>query len=293
MPQTSHFKAELILVLVTIIAAFGWIFSKEALVGLPPVFFLGVRFVVAGFVLFFAGARYFKGLRLKDIKGAIWVGCVMGFAMMFWIIGLDQATNLGVGAFINSLGVILVPVFARFLFGEQPARNIWFALPVAIIGLALLALGNGLQFELAQLYFLVAAVTFALQFNLLTRMSMRLHVLVLTAIQLTVAGAFLLCVSMLFEEIPHSVSLPVMGWFLASTLIATSLRFLLQTYGQSLTPASHAAVIMNLEPVWTALLAALWFNEKMTAVQAIGCSLIFFAMLLSKWPQVRALLKGR
>lgn len=282
----SHFKAELILVLVTVIAAFGWIFSKEALAGLPPIFFLGVRFVIAGIVLFFVGARFFKGIRWQDLKGAILVGAVMSIAMMFWIVGLDQVSNIGVGAFINSLGVILVPVFARLLFKERPARSIWVALPVAVLGLGCLALGNGVSFEWAQVYFFIAAITFSLQFNLLTRMSTKLHVLVLTAIQLFTAGSVMLFVSPALEEIPHTVSLSIVGWFLASTLIATSLRFLLQTYAQSLTPASNAAVIMNLEPVWTALLAAVWFSESMTTLQATGCSLIFFAMLVSKWRQV-------
>ncbi|WP_417552576.1 DMT family transporter [Marinomonas fungiae] len=289
----SHFKAELILVLVTVIAAFGWIFSKEALAGLPPIFFLGIRFVIAGIVLFFVGARFFKGVRWQDLKGAMAVGAVMGVAMMFWIVGLDQVSNIGVGAFINSLGVILVPVFARLLFNEQPARSIWIALPVAVIGLACLALGNGLSFEWAQVYFFIAAVTFALQFNLLTRMSTKLHVLVLTAIQLLTAGSLMLMVSPTMEEIPHTVPLSIVGWFLASTLIATSLRFLLQTYAQSLTPASNAAVIMNLEPVWTALFAALWFSESMTGLQLGGCVLIFFAMLVSKWKQVCVFLRLR
>lgn len=131
----SLLKAELILVSVTIIAAFGWIFSKEALAELPPIFFLGVRFVIAGIVLFFVGARFFKGIRWQDLKGATLVGAVMSIAMMFWIVGLDQVSNIGVGAFINSLGVILVPVFARFMFKERPARSIWIALPIAVIGL--------------------------------------------------------------------------------------------------------------------------------------------------------------
>ncbi|SBS28118.1 putative DMT superfamily transporter inner membrane protein [Marinomonas aquimarina] len=287
----SHLKAELILVLVTIIAAFGWIFSKEALAGLPPIFFLGVRFVIAGIVLFFVGARYFKGIRWQDLKGAIMVGAVMSVAMMFWIVGLDQVSNIGVGAFINSLGVILVPVFARLLFKEHPANSIWLALPIAVVGLGCLALGDGVSFEWAQLYFFIAAVTFALQFNLLTRMSTKLHVLVLTAIQLFTAGAIMLLVSPSMEEIPHTVPLPIVGWFLASTLIATSLRFLLQTYAQSLTPASHAAVIMNLEPVWAAFMAALWFGETMAVIQVIGCVLIFLAMLVSKWQQVRVFLR--
>jgi drug/metabolite transporter (DMT)-like permease len=83
----------------------------------------------------------------------------------------------------------------------------------------------------------------------------------------------------------------VLGWFLASTLIASSLRFVLQTYGMSLTSVSHAAVIMNLEPVWTAIFAVIWFGESMRVAQIFGCFLIFVAMFMSRWPLIRAMFK--
>lgn len=289
MKQGMHFKAELILVFVTILAGFGWIFSKEALVGLPPFFFMGVRFIIAGFVLFLAGQKYFRGLDWKDVKQASLVGVVMGVTMVFWVTGLDQGSNLGVGAFITSLGVVLVPVVARVLFKERPPTSIWVALPFAIVGLGFLALNNGLNFEFAHLFFLGAAVTSAFQLNLLSRSSMRMHVLVLTAIQLSVAGVLLLGLSLATETLPHSVSMGVAGWFLGSTLVATSLRFLLQTYGMSLTPVSHAAVIMNLEPVWTAIFAVLWFSESMGIGQVFGCLLVFIAMLVSRWSQIKGI----
>ncbi|NLQ17655.1 DMT family transporter [Marinomonas sp. M1K-6] len=291
MKQGTHVKAELILVLVTILAGFGWIFSKEALAGLPPLFFMGVRFIIAGFVLFLAGQKYFKGLDWQDVKQASLVGVVMGITMLFWVTGLDQGSSLGVGAFITSLGVVLVPVVARFMFGARPPLSIWLALPIAVVGLGFLALNNGLSFEFAHVYFLGTAVCMAFQLNLLSRFSMRMHALVLTAIQLSMAGCLLLFLSLLTETLPHSISIEVAGWLLASTLIATSLRFLLQTYGMSLTPVSHAAVIMNLEPVWTAIFAILWFSESMGLGQVVGCLLIFIAMLVSRWPQIKAIFK--
>ncbi|BFM50782.1 DMT family transporter [Marinomonas sp. THO17] len=291
MKQASHFKAEAILVLVTIIAGLGWIFSKEALVGLPPLFFMGMRFLVAGFVLFLVGQKFFYGLNWQSVRQACLVGVLFGVTMMFWVTGLDQGSNLGVGAFITSLGVVLAPLVAHFMFAERTPMSIWVALPFAVIGLGFLALNNGLDFELAHFYFLAAALGSALQLNLLARFSLRMHVLVLTAIQLFTAGGVLLGLSLLFETLPHSISVSVAGWFLASALIASSLRFLLQTYGMSLTPVSHAAVIINLEPVWAAIFAVFWFNETMNVGQIFGCMLIFVAMLVSRWPQVRSILR--
>lgn len=292
MRQDSGFKAEWILVLVTILAAFGWIFSKEALAGLPPLLFMGARFLIAGFVLFLVGQKYFRVIQWGDVKQAIMIGAVMGIAMMSWITGLDQGTNLGVGAFITCLGVVFVPIIGRLVFGVRPPLSIWVALPVAVVGLAFLALSNGLSFEVAHLYFLGTAIGIAFQLNLLSRFLVRMHVLVLTSIQLSAAGVLLLCVSFLTESLPQSVELEVIGWFFASTLIATSLRYLLQTYGLSLTPVSHGAVIMNLEPVWAAIFAVLWFGEVMTIGQVFGCFLIFVAMLVSRWSQIKGIFKS-
>jgi len=79
---------------------------------------------------------------------------------------------------------------------------------------------------------------------------------------------------------------------LASAILATTLRFFVQLRGQSLTSASHAAVILMLEPMWTALVAAWWFGETMSAQQFLGCALIFSALVLSRWRWVRDLLRS-
>ncbi|MCZ2722899.1 DMT family transporter [Marinomonas sp. 15G1-11] len=190
-----------------------------------------------------------------------------------------------------SLGAILTPIMAKFLFGASPSNSVWYASLVAIIGLGFLSLANGLDFELSHLFFLGSAFCVALQMNLLSRFSLNIHVLVLTSIQLIVTGVVLLLVSFIFETMPESISNEAIKWLLLSIVIATSLRFFLQTYGLSLTPVSHAAILLNLEPVWTAILATFWFSEVMKANQIIGCSLIFLAMLVSRWHQFKEFIK--
>ena len=44
-------KATLILVLTTVFAGLGWIFSKQAIAGLPPFAFIGIRFIAASVFL--------------------------------------------------------------------------------------------------------------------------------------------------------------------------------------------------------------------------------------------------
>ena len=291
MKQKIAFKAELILILVTILAALGWVFSKESLAGMPPLFFIAMRFFVGGVVLLLVGQKYFHRLQWQDVKQVILIGIVLAIAMLCWIMGLHTGSNLGVGAFITCMGVVFVPLVGRLLFADRPPMSIWAALPIAVVGLAFLALSNGLSFEVAHLYFLGTAICVAFQLNLLSRLLLRMHALVLTSIQLSTAGFLLLIISLLTETLPQSININIIGWFLASALISTSLRYFLQMYAMTLTPVSHAAVIMNLEPVWAAIFAVIWFNEVMTLGQAFGSFLIFIAMFVSRWPQIKGIFK--
>ncbi|MCG2634638.1 MAG: DMT family transporter [Gammaproteobacteria bacterium] len=288
MTDPKHLKADLLLLLVTLLAAGGWIFSKEALVGMPPMMFIGVRFALASSVLCIAGRQQWSGLTSRDYRAAAIVGLLFTVAMMLWITGLQRATHIGEGAFITSLSSVLVPMIALSLFGQAQPRIIWLALPVAVAGFALLALGHagsgvGFQLEAAQLYFLAAALALALQMIFNSRAVQHMPALLLTAIQLMVVGVCTSLVSIFTEQWPAVISLEVAGWFIASTFIATSFRFFIQTYAMSLAPVSHAAMILTLEPVWTALLAAAWLGESMSPLQLLGCSLIFLALMINRW----------
>lgn len=293
MSLSSHAKADLVLILVTLLAAVGWIFSKETLAGLPPLLFIGTRFLLAGLVLLVLGRSDLHRIKQPDMLWrSLCIGAVMAAALLCWIKGLEQGSHLGEGAFITSLGVVLVPVIARLLFGDVVALSTWVSLPVAVTGLGLLSLDGGFNPDPGQLYFLSAALLFSFHFTLIARLAAKIPAVILTATQLIVAGLISTVVSALVEPWPTEVAIPIWGWFLASALVATSLRFTLQTYGQGLAPVSHVALIMVLEPVWTALIASLWFDETMTQLQLLGCTLIFSAMLISRWRWYRGLFRS-
>jgi drug/metabolite transporter (DMT)-like permease len=75
-------------------------------------------------------------------------------------------------------------------------------------------------------------------------------------------------------------------------VLGSAARFLLQTHAQSLSNHSHGVVIMVVEPVWVALLAAGWFGETMSPVQLAGCGLIFASLLINRANLVRQWLKA-
>lgn len=290
--MSSHsLKADALLVVVTLLAAISWMFSKEAVNEMPPLLFIGSRFLLAGVFLALFSQRSLIGLNPKQWLASAQVGILFGLSMCLWIFGLFHAKNLGEGAFITSIASILVAPISYFIFKAKVEKSNWLALPVAFIGLGLLGLENGFNPEKSQLFFLGAAILLSLTFILNGRAAVRMSAAALTAISLSFVGLMAIFISVYVETWPEAATVSMTKWLVLSALIGTAARFLLQTYAQGLTTPSRAAVIMILEPIWTALIAAAWFNERMSSLQLIGCSLIFAALIINRWANVQAWLK--
>ncbi len=281
-------KADAVLVAVTLIAALGWIFSFHSLQGLPPLLFIGIRFLSGGLILGAFGLQGVTEVRKNAgaLRQCLQTGLVLSVAMMCWIMGLQLTTAMGPGAFISSLGVIIAPIMAGVLFHARIARSTWVAALVATVGMACLALQPGMTIHTADLFFLASALAFSVQFNLNSRFAGKIPALPLTAIQLSVVGLVTLAISAAIESWPDHVSTTTWLWVVTSILIATCLRFYLQVSAQGRTPLSHAAFIMTLEPVWTAILALVWLGERMRPQQVVGSALILCALVISRWRSI-------
>lgn len=307
--MTDAHKSDLLLVVVTLLAAVSWIFSKEAILLMPPLMFMAARFLIAGIFLAIFAHKAILALNGDQIRRAVGVGLVFGIAMSFWIMGLVNIESMGEGAFLTSLGVVIVPIIARLVFREPQPASTWLAIPIAVAGLALLSLKNGFRPEAGQLFFVVAATIFALYFTLNTRAANqrtvinrrgqtvekhRVPALPLTALALLTVGVVTLVESALMEPWQPTLSEPaplLIWWVLASAIIGTAGRFLVQTFAQSMSAHSHGVVILVLEPVWVALFATGWFGETMEPLQLAGCGLIFAALIVNRWNALSRALK--
>ncbi len=291
--NTHSLKADILLIIVTLLAAVSWMFSKEALTEMPPLLFIGTRFLLAGVFLALFSKSSLTGLNVKQWIASTQVGILFGMSMCLWIFGLFYSKNIGESAFITSIASIIVAPISYLFFKDKVSRSNWIALPIAFIGLAFLSLENGFKPEASQTFFFASALLLSLTFILNGRAAARMPAAALTAISLSFVGCMAIIISAFVETWPMQTTSSMIQWLLLSAIIGTSARFLLQTYAQGLTTPSHAAVIMILEPIWTALIAAAWFNERMSGLQVLGCSLIFAALIINRWSSVRVWLRSR
>ena len=99
-------QADLLLIAATVIAACGWIFSREAIAGMPVFAFLGLRFFFAALLLlpFCRGFRPQKQHWPKLIISGLW----FALNLCLWISSVSTTASLGEGAFIMSLSMMFV-----------------------------------------------------------------------------------------------------------------------------------------------------------------------------------------
>ncbi|EPP7508956.1 DMT family transporter [Vibrio cholerae] len=276
----TRFPAELLLVLTTLLAAGGWVFSKQAIQELPPFGFIGLRFIAASLCLlpFCLGAL--KKASRQACLQSMGVGVLLAASLFCWIHAISISDTLGEGAFIMSLSMLFVPLLAWPIFGQRPIRAFWLSLPVAVVGLFLLAWNGTWQFAANQLWFLAASCCLALHFNFNSRFSSQLPPMLLTTIQLFTAGCLGITLSGLTESWPATISLVTWKWFALSVLLATSLRYLMQTMGQKSANPTNAALLMLLEPVWTLVLSVVIYQETMPFNKMLGCGFLLASLLL-------------
>lgn len=248
---------------------------------MTPLLFLGIRFICAGLIVGSFDLLSAKKLSDKDIIGILLTGSLLGIQTSLWGIGLYHAQHLGIGSFLVSLSFLLIPV-TGMLFGLSVQRSTWFALSIAGVGLLLLFSNRDFTLRLSDSYFLLSAILYAFYFNCNGRLSGHVPTILLTSYQLVIAGFVCFAGYFIFEfnsEQTFNALFSVLGWVLASILIATSLRFFILVKALSMKPKSQGALIMTLEPIWVTLLAVIFFEETLTSIEICGIILICIALL--------------
>lgn len=191
-------QADLLLIAATVIAACGWIFSREAIAGMPVFAFLGLRFFFAALLLlpFCRGFRPQKQHWPKLIISGLW----FALNLCLWIYSVSTTASLGEGAFIMSLSMMFVPLTAWVMMKVRPPRAWWECLPIAVVGLGLLSLHMPIAFHPSQGWFLLTALVQSIWFCYTSRCAREVPLIPLTTVQLAITGIVGLTISAAVER---------------------------------------------------------------------------------------------
>ncbi|GIU05060.1 MULTISPECIES: DMT family transporter [unclassified Shewanella] len=273
-------RGVLYLFIATLLAAMGWIASKVVVQSMAGEMFIASRFILASLILVPFCYKSLLKLSAKQVLSACGVGVFLGLALQVWIYAVSISDGLSEGAFIMSLAMIIAPLTAWLLFQVKPNRAFWIALPVSVSGMMLMSLTNGWKMESSQLLFLLASALLSVHFVMNKRISGNLKPLVSICLQLFVVGLVGLLYTLYTEPEAVEFSNHLLVWFVLSIVMATSVRYLLQTMGQYKVSMETAALLMILEPIWTLLLSISVLGETLEPQKLLGGGVIFVSLFL-------------
>jgi drug/metabolite transporter (DMT)-like permease len=245
-----------------------FVIIKEAVATLPPLAFVGWRFLLGAAVLAAISPPGGRALWRDGLIAGSWL--FAGYALQTVGLAHTSASNSGL---ITGLYVVLTPLVAAVVARRFPGLLISIGALLAFGGLALLTLNDGLRLQYGDLLTVGCALSYAAHIVYLSRVATRHRVVAFTAVQLLVTSAGGLAASALLEGLPLP---PASTWpaLLITGLAVSAGAFLLQVWSQTVIGPARTAIILALEPAIAAAVAALALGERLTGRGWVGATLI-------------------
>jgi drug/metabolite transporter (DMT)-like permease len=251
----------------------------DLLARVPTLDFLAVRFAIASVTLVVLAPRALTRLTRESRRHAVVLGCLYGVAQILQTAGLAK-TPATVSGFITGMYVVATPVFAALILRSRIGVLTWVAVAIAMAGLGVLTL-SGFSIGYGEALIFVAAMVYALHIVGLGAWSDPQQALGMSIVQLMVITVICLACTA-----PNGLVLPdrTSDWvsMVYMAVVAGAGAMIGQTWAQAHLPATRAAIIMSMEPVFAALFAVLFGGESATERMLFGGVLVLAAMLLAE-----------
>lgn len=279
-------------------AAFFWgttfVAQLEGMDGLGPFSYAAPRYLT-GFlslliVLLYTRRSRAKERRQKNYQRGFAIGLLIG-VVLFVASSMQQIalqfSTAGKAAFITCLYIVFVPLGAKFL-GKIIRRENWLGAGLAIVGLYLLAIGEGFSIQIGDAILFVSAFIWTLQILLVDRFASKVDLIEMSTAQVFIV--MILSFAAMFVLETPSLSAMFNAWFaiLYGGVMSAGVAFTLQLYGQRYAEPSTAAIIMSFEAIFGALAGWLFLNEVMSSREIFGCVLMLLGMLATQWTLIKS-----
>jgi drug/metabolite transporter (DMT)-like permease len=277
-------KAEIFLVLATLIWGLTFPFIRIALLDITPSMLVFLRGAMAAFIL-----SFFVFINVENRKILLKLmpfGLLLGFlyyaSYFTQTLGLQTITS-GRSAFLTNITVVFVPLLSPLFKTGKFAKNDMISCGIALLGMFFLTnpVSQG-GFKAGDFWTILCAFLFSLQIQFL-------HVAMWRYPRSSVAFAFLQLFFLtffaafslpftqtknLFHMNPFSIlSLVYLG------VVAMVLTTWIQSRYQHQTSPERASLIYVLEPVFACIFGFIILNEKMTFVSLFGGFLMIISVI--------------
>ena len=252
---------------------------RDALEGITPLWFCGLRFAIAWMtVMLFFGKKAFllpKDARLKSTL----VGMVFICAYLCGAIGLLY-TTAGNQSFIISMSVVLVPLSVWIITKKFPGWHVVLSVLLCTAGMVGLMLDVDLSVNLGDLLSFASCVFVTIYILLVQKYVRGADPYALTCWQ--ALGGMLLAVAAaaIFEPFPAAI--PPKAWLalIHTGTIGFALTLVIQTVAQKYTNATHVAILLSTSGVFGSVAGVIFIGEPMTFRIFIASAMILAGVMI-------------
>lgn len=279
--------AEFMLATVTLFWGATFPIVKDAIVEMPVMAFLWVRFAMAAILLFFiAGRARLATLDLRAWRLGILLGTLLFCSYLFQTFGLERTSSANTG-FLTGLGVVWVPLMAGPILKKPAAFGSKLGVGLALLGLFLLTWHTPWTINFGDFLVVICSVFVALHIIGLDAFTRGYDPRALTFVQI-LTMAVLGCIgSLAFEPSswPQVWTGSLIFAFAITAIFATAYAFWAMTTFQNRTTPTRAALIYTLEPVFAAVFSVWLAGDRLTAIGWFGGAMIVVGMIVAEvWP---------
>jgi len=302
MRLNTDLRADGAILLTTLVWGSTFVVASDILTRWPPLSYLALRMGLAALVFVALFARRVARADRATWRAGATLGLLMGVGFVGQTVGLLYTTP-SKSAFITGLTTPLVPFVAYALLRARPGRENLIGVVLASVGGALILAPAGAGgVNTGDIVTLCMTALFAAHITLMSVYARRHDVRQLSVLQIVFIAALTISAWALVwafgaafgpETLPAALAreLQPLAWdartsaqLIYLSLVATVVTFLLWTWGQARMPATHAAIIFSLEPVFATLfaVAARGPSEWMGGRANAGALLILTGVIVSE-----------
>ena len=275
-----------------------FILVKQGLESVGPLTLAGFRYFLAFLLLLPFLIR--RRPALRSWSPNLWLRLALiglaaytvGNGALFWGLKYVPATT---GSFLLSLVPLLVLFMSVIWLRELPSRWQVIGVVVGLAGAFLFFIPGFGESEPLGIVIILAGLFGFAAFTILGRGVARereVDTLSLTAVPLAIGGAVLLVLAVIVEGWPK---IPGAAWpiiiFLA--LINTAVAYMLYNHAMQTLTALEINMLLNLAPLSTAILAWIFLDETISAVEVAGIFIVILGVGLVQWGHGKTAIKVR
>lgn len=287
-------KADLFMLLITIIWSGTFIIIKNALFDVPPFLYTSLRFFAATCIGLVLWHKQCRNITLQQWKqGSILAFFfALGFMSQTW--GL-QYTSVAHSSFITGSMVVFTPIAAYFIERKNITRIQVLGVGIVLIGLWFFTQADsiGTSFNAGDIATLFCAAIWGLYITFTDKFmrdakDIQTASARLTLVQFGVTGIISLIASLLFEVKPYQIPDAIFSAFqsnsfiiafLYTAILASVVATYIQTRYQHETSPVKAALMFSTEPVLATLLAVAFSAEYVSTEKYVIGAIVLVGVL--------------